>query len=138
MFGHALGVQTRAQRTPQAPVRFSASIEDIARAANPAVVQISVAGRAVRELSVGVRKSQTVALAHPVMPWGKLRRSLDPACSPICATSRARTTSSDAKQTIRVVRGALVRRKRFIIIYCEQKVAGAAGVGHRLDTESPF
>jgi serine protease Do len=46
MFAYALGAQTQAQRTPQALAQFSASIEDLARAASPAVVQITVRGRA--------------------------------------------------------------------------------------------
>jgi serine protease Do len=46
MFAHALGAQTQVQRTPPALAQFSASIEDLARAASPAVVQITVRGRA--------------------------------------------------------------------------------------------
>jgi serine protease Do len=46
IFAYALGAQTQAQRTPQALAQFSASIEDLARAASPAVVQITVRGRA--------------------------------------------------------------------------------------------
>ena len=46
MFAYSLGAQTPAPRTPQALAQFSASIEDLARAASPAVVQISVRGRA--------------------------------------------------------------------------------------------
>jgi hypothetical protein len=47
IFGYSLDAQIRPQRTaPQALAEFSASIEDLARASSPAVVQISVWGRA--------------------------------------------------------------------------------------------
>jgi S1-C subfamily serine protease len=46
LFGYSLHAQTRPQRPPQALAQFSASIEDLARASSPAVVQISVRGRA--------------------------------------------------------------------------------------------
>jgi serine protease Do len=46
VFGFSLNAQSRPQLTPQTLAQFSASIEDIARASGPAVVQISVQGRA--------------------------------------------------------------------------------------------
>jgi len=47
IFGYFLDAQIRPQRTtPHALAEFSASIEDLARASSPAVVQISVWGRA--------------------------------------------------------------------------------------------
>jgi serine protease Do len=45
IFGYSLDAQIRPQRTPQALSQFSASIENLARASSPAVVQISVRGR---------------------------------------------------------------------------------------------
>ena len=46
VFGYSLDAQIRPQLTPQTLAQFSASIEDLARASSPAVVQISVQGRA--------------------------------------------------------------------------------------------
>jgi serine protease Do len=46
VFGFSLNAQSRPQLTPPALAQFSASIEDLARASGPAVVQISVQGRA--------------------------------------------------------------------------------------------
>jgi hypothetical protein len=46
VFGYSLDAQIRPQPTPRTLARFSASIEDLARASSPAVVQISVQGRA--------------------------------------------------------------------------------------------
>ncbi len=46
IFACGLGAQTQSPNSPQALAQFSASIEDIARTSNPAVVQISVRGRA--------------------------------------------------------------------------------------------
>jgi serine protease Do len=46
VFGFSLNAQSRPQLTPQTLAQFSASIEDLARASGPAVVQISVQGRA--------------------------------------------------------------------------------------------
>ncbi|MGA2725490.1 MAG: trypsin-like peptidase domain-containing protein [Bryobacteraceae bacterium] len=45
VFGFSLNAQSRPQLTPQTLAQFSASIEDLARASGPAVVQISVQGR---------------------------------------------------------------------------------------------
>jgi serine protease Do len=46
MFGHSLDAQIRPQDAPRTLAQFSASIEELARASSPAVVQISVRGRA--------------------------------------------------------------------------------------------
>src|SRR5271165_2341168 len=46
LLGHSLEAQTRSQRTAETLAQFSASIEELARASSPAVVQISVRGRA--------------------------------------------------------------------------------------------
>ena len=46
VFGFSLNAQSRPQLTPRTLAQFSASIEDLARASGPAVVQISVRGRA--------------------------------------------------------------------------------------------
>ena len=46
IFGYSLDAQIRPPRTPRALAEFSASIEDLARASSPAVVQISVRDRA--------------------------------------------------------------------------------------------
>ncbi len=46
VFGFSLNAQSRPQLTAQTLAQFSASIEDLARASGPAVVQISVQGRA--------------------------------------------------------------------------------------------
>ena len=52
--------QTRTRRTPQALAQFSASIEDLARASSPAVVQIAVRGRAPLEEG-GVQRTGFIA-----------------------------------------------------------------------------
>jgi serine protease Do len=46
IFGHSLDAQSRPQGNAGTLAQFSASIEDLARAASPAVVQITVRGRA--------------------------------------------------------------------------------------------
>jgi len=48
IFGHSLDAQSRPQGNAGTLAQFSASIEDLARAASPAVVQITVRGRARR------------------------------------------------------------------------------------------
>ena len=58
--GCSLDAQTRTQRTPQSLAQFSASIEDIARASSPAVVQIAVRGRAPLEEG-GVQRTGFIA-----------------------------------------------------------------------------
>ena len=58
--GYSLDAQTRVQRTPQALAQFSASIEDLARASSPAVVQITVRGRAPLEEG-GVQRTGFIA-----------------------------------------------------------------------------
>ncbi len=58
--GYSLDAQSRSQRTPQALAQFSASIEDLARASSPAVVQIAVRGRAPLEEG-GVQKTGFIA-----------------------------------------------------------------------------
>jgi serine protease Do len=60
VFAHALCGQTEVQRTPQTLAQFSASIEDLARAASPAVVQISVRGRAPLE-EAGLQQAGFIA-----------------------------------------------------------------------------
>jgi serine protease Do len=60
IFGYSLDAQTRPQRTAQALVQFSASIEELARASSPAVVQITVRGRAPMEES-GAQRAGFVA-----------------------------------------------------------------------------
>jgi len=57
---YSLDAQTRTQPTPPALAQFSASIEDLARAASPAVVQIAVRGRGPSEED-GVQRTGFIA-----------------------------------------------------------------------------